>query len=69
MKSDLKQFYNIVPLKKQLFSYLKHFYSPSESVYKHLHFKGDFDVLIDEEHSFKLRHYGFQIENEIFWED
>lgn len=67
MKSDLKQFYNIVPLKKQLFSYLKHFYSPSESVYKHLHFKGDFDVLIDEEHSFKLRHYGFQIENEIFW--
>jgi FkbM family methyltransferase len=67
MKKALKHFYNVIPMKKQLFSFFKHFYSPSENIYKHLHFKGDFDVLVDEKHPFKLRHYGFQIENEVFW--
>ena len=68
MKKTLKKIYYNVPMKKQLFSLLKHFYAPPEHIYKHLNFKGDFRVFTDEQHSFLLRHYGFILENEIFWD-
>lgn len=67
MKQALKQFYDLLPAKKQLFSALKQVYIPSENIYKHLHFKSVFDVNIDKNNSFKLKHYGYQVENEIFW--
>lgn len=41
--------------------------SPPERIYKHLHFKGTITIAIDKFHSFKMMHYGFQLENEIFW--
>lgn len=46
---------------------LKTIWSPPESIFKHLHFKGTFTVKIDESRKFKINHTGFQIENEIFW--
>jgi len=58
----------MIPFKKELFTSLKFFWIPRESIYKHLHFQNVFKVKIDALHSFYLRHYGFQIENEIFWE-
>jgi FkbM family methyltransferase len=67
MKSLLKQVYNFIPFKKQLFTVLKMVYTPSESVYRHLHFHGVIDVRVDKDHKFKMDHFGFQIENEIFW--
>lgn len=67
MKKLLKQAYDVVPLKKELFSFTRHLWVPSERIYRHLHFKGVFEVRIDEEHAFRMRHYGFLIENEIFW--
>lgn len=68
MKSFLKKTYDAVPLKKEIFSALKKVWHPGENIYKHLHFKGVFDVKIDENTSFKLKHHGFLIENEIFWD-
>lgn len=59
--------YNYVPGKKFAFWLLKKFWQPPEKIYKHLHFKGIFKVAIDKHNTFLLRHYGFQIENEIFW--
>jgi len=38
-----------------------------ERVYRHLHFKGVFTIHVDEDHSFRMMHYGYQLENEIFW--
>ncbi len=46
----------------------KTFVTPSERIYQHLHFHGDINVKIDESHSFNIRHYGFQLENILFWE-
>lgn len=46
---------------------LKTIWTPSEDIYKHLHFKGIIDVNLIERKSFKIQHYGFQIENELFW--
>lgn len=67
MKKIFKLIYKLIPFKYQLFTLLKKIYTPSESVYQHLYFKGDFSVTIDGNKKFKLRHFGFQIENEIFW--
>jgi FkbM family methyltransferase len=68
MKEQLKKIYSLLPFKKEFFMLLKMIYTPKESVYKHLHFKGIINIPVDDKHSFKIRHYGFQIENSIFWE-
>lgn len=68
MKKLLKKIYHIIPFKKQLFTFLKIFWQPSEKVYRHLSFHGVINVNTDKDHSFKIMHYGFQIENEIFWD-
>ncbi|NUM50703.1 MAG: FkbM family methyltransferase [Flavobacteriales bacterium] len=38
-----------------------------ESIYKHLYFKDVFKVKIKGGNTFLIHHYGFQVENEIFW--
>lgn len=65
MKKLLKYIYEAIPFKRQLFSALKQFNLP-ETVFKHLFFEDVFKVKF-ETYAFNIRHYGFQIENEIFW--
>ncbi len=67
MKKLIKIIYDLLPFKKQVFLFLKKIWNPPESIYKHLHFKGIITVSLGQNRSFKMRHYGFQIENEIFW--
>jgi len=65
MKRILKNILNIIPFKKELFSLLKVLPIP-ESVFKHLYFKGIINVCF-ENYQFKINHYGYQLENELFW--
>jgi FkbM family methyltransferase len=65
-KNILKAFYDAIPFKPSLFTVLKYFKLP-EKVFRHLHFKGIINVPLEKNKSFKMMHYGFQIENEIFW--
>jgi len=65
-KKILKIVYASLPFKKELFTIIKKTIRPSQNLYKHLYFKGVFNVSVDHT-SFKIRHYGFEIENEIFW--
>jgi FkbM family methyltransferase len=67
-RKSLKNIYNLIPFKKYWFLVLKKIWKVPERIYKHLSFKGIFKVSIDKKRSFKLMHYGFQLENEIFWE-
>jgi FkbM family methyltransferase len=67
MKTLLKKTYNQLPLKREIFTVIKSVVTPSERIYKHLHFRGDINVQVDESHSFKMRHYGFEVENTVFW--
>lgn len=67
MKRFIKFVYRQIPLKKQIFSLVKKFYTPSESIYKHLQFHGEFVAWIDKSHSFLMKHYGFELENKLFW--
>lgn len=65
MKKVLKHIYSVLPFKKQVFSLLRLLPVP-ESVFKHLYFEDVFEVKFDSGH-FLIKHYGFQLENEIFW--
>ena len=67
MKKILKKIYANFPFKQVLFTLLKKVWTPSENIYQHLHFKGEFKVKINEKNNFLIKHYGFQIENELFW--
>jgi FkbM family methyltransferase len=66
MKELLKSTYQAVPFKRPLFSVLRLLPVP-HSIYQHLHFRGPVRVHVDREHSFKIQHYGFAHENELFW--
>lgn len=68
MKSVLKSIYLRIPFKKQIFSSVLKVWKPSPSFYQHLNFKGVFNVRIDSQSSFKIKSYGYRIENELFWE-
>jgi FkbM family methyltransferase len=67
MKKVLKFLYGLIPLKKHFFLILKYFWKPSPNIYQHLHFQGIFKVQVNGGSSFKMAHYGYQIENDVFW--
>ncbi len=67
MNGIVKSFYQIIPFKKQLFSLVKFVWTPPQGIYKHLYFVGNIRVSIDKNKKFKIRHFGFELENEIFW--
>ncbi len=67
MKNSLKKAYLLIPFKKKIFSLLKIVYKPSQKVYKHLHFNDQITVAISKSEKFRMMHFGYQIENEIFW--
>lgn len=58
--------YSLVPFKAPLFKIVKVVFKPSEKIYKHLHFTGDINVPLEDK-QFKMRHYGYILENELFW--
>ena len=67
MKHFLKSVLKAVPFKKSIFLAVKSLTNVPERIYKHLYFKGIFKVKVDKSSSFFVHHYGYQIENEIFW--
>jgi FkbM family methyltransferase len=67
MKSALKKVYKALPFKQEMFSLVKKVWSPGPDIFRHLYFNGQFKVDVDSSHSFFIRHFGYQIENEIFW--
>lgn len=68
MKKIVKNFYKLVPAKQQMFRLLKTVWTPPKGIYQHLHFEGVLNINADKSNSFKIQHYGYQIENELFWE-
>lgn len=67
MNKLFKIIYNFIPFKRDFFYLIKTFWKPKETIYRHLHFVGIFKVKINQSKTFKIKHYGYQIENEIFW--
>lgn len=67
MKRILKKIYKGIPFKKEFYTLLKNIGTPSESLYRHLHFNGIIKVKVNNRAKFKMTHYGYRLENEIFW--
>ncbi|MBS1570424.1 MAG: FkbM family methyltransferase, partial [Bacteroidetes bacterium] len=66
-RSILKRLYEAVPFKQPVFQMVRRVVSLPEPVYRHLHFKGIIDVPISPTAGFRIRHHGYMIENELFW--
>jgi FkbM family methyltransferase len=66
LKSLAKNIYRNIPFKKGLFSLIRFCFVVPELVYKHLYFCGVFSIKT-EKTNFKMRHYGYVLENELFW--
>lgn len=67
MKRILKSIHRFIPFKKELFLFLKLFWIPPKKIYQHLYFTGIFKVQVDKSHFFRMKHFGYEIENDIFW--
>lgn len=67
MKKVLKSLYSFIPFKPQIFKVVRALFHPEEPIYQHLHFKGVFKVPVKKDVSFLMKHYGYQVENDIFW--
>lgn len=62
----IKSLYAKIPFKRGIFSFFRQFHL-QESLYKHLYFQGEFTCLIRPGESFKIMHWGNQVENDLFW--
>lgn len=67
MKSILTKLYKLIPFKKNVFEFVKLFWAPPHSVYKHLHFTGIIKIRVNENAFFNMQHDGTEIENDLFW--
>lgn len=67
MKKIIRLFYNLIPFKIYFFSKIKKYFSIPQNIYKHLHFKGEFNISVSKSKFFKMIHYGYEVVNEIFW--
>jgi FkbM family methyltransferase len=65
MKKVIKKLYQKLPFKKQFFTFLRIFPIPKK-IYQHLNFKGVISIRV-EDNSFDMVHYGYELENEMFW--
>lgn len=68
MRKFLSAIYKAIPFKAGIFSLLKKIYTPPHFIYQHLHFKGIINVKVNATSSFKMQHYGYELENEVFWQ-
>lgn len=66
-KRILRKLYRTIPFKRQLYPVLRSLFSPSKNLYQHLHFEGPIRVEVGPGTSFTMMHYGFEVENDIFW--
>ncbi len=57
----------VLPL-KFLYLILMFFYKPRQNFYSHLWFVGEFSVKFENKEMFRMMHYGYQIENQLFWD-
>jgi FkbM family methyltransferase len=67
LKRVAKKIYRALPLKRQLFTVVRAVFTPPKALYQHLSFEGPFVVRMGTER-FKIFHYGYQIENGLFWQ-
>lgn len=62
----MKAVYDLVPFKRAIFLLLRSIWSVPSRLSRHLNFTGEFTLLIETK-KIKMIHYGYLIENLLFW--
>lgn len=67
IRSLIQQAYAQVPLKRPVFEVVRRTIRLPRRLTSHLYFQGPFTVTIDRFHRFQLEHWGYTMENDLFW--
>jgi hypothetical protein len=67
MRQFARSIYRNVPFKRIAFDFLRNRLGMTPRFYQHLHFRGPFELWIDEQHSITLFSEGNIVENDLFW--
>jgi len=67
IRSLLKQAYARMPLKRPVLEVVRRTMRLPRRLTGHLSFRGTFTVEIDRSHHFRLEHWGYLVENDLFW--
>ena len=63
----LRWSYAHLPFKQPVYELLRRLSRLPERLYQHLHFTGIITVPIGSSCAFRIRHYGYEVENDLFW--
>jgi FkbM family methyltransferase len=63
----IERVYAQVPLKRPVFEVLRRTVRLPRRLTSHLRFRGTFTVNIDRFHQIRLEHWGYMLENDLFW--
>jgi FkbM family methyltransferase len=63
----IERAYAQVPLKRPVFELMRRTVPLPKRLTAHLGFRGPFTVRIDRTHHFRLEHWGYMLENDLFW--
>jgi FkbM family methyltransferase len=66
-KRALRGIYRRIPFKQSAFQVIRRSVRLPERLYRHLHFEGDIVVAGTGDVRFRMRHFGYQVENDLFW--
>ena len=67
MKQIAKTLFSAVRQWPTVFHGIRVIIRPGPAIYRHLHFIGKFRVMVSAVAGFEINHYGYQVENELFW--
>lgn len=67
LRSAVRTAWRHLPFKLPLLRALRSVVTPPESIYRHLHFEGDFDVEVAPGARFCIHSFANQVENDLFW--
>lgn len=67
IRKAIKQVYAKLPCKRPLFEIMRRTMQLPPRVSQHLSFRGPFSVKIDGSHRFRIQHWGYLLETNLFW--
>jgi FkbM family methyltransferase len=67
MRAAIRRLVSPVRRYPALFVALRELFHPGRALYQHLHFIGPIKVQVSDRASFMINHYGYQVENDLFW--
>ena len=63
----MQKVYAHVPLKRPVFEVMRRTVRLPRRLTSHLRFRGPFTVKVDRSHYFRLEHWGYMVETDLFW--